>query len=125
MFLHHRVDAIVEVRAHALDLPDEAQVLGHRHVGIERRGLWEIPGAALGLERLLEHVEAGDRRLALGGRHVAGNDPHGRRLAGAIGTEKPENFARLRAKTHIIDGRKRAVFLAKVLNLDHEGVSGN
>ena len=37
-------------------------------------------------------VEARYRRRSLGGRHVAGDDPHGRRLAGAIGTQKSEDF---------------------------------
>ena len=120
-FLHHGVDAIVDVGAHALDLRDEPQVIAHGHVGIEGRGLREISGPALGFERMIEDVVAGDRGLALSGRHVAGDDPHGGGLAGAVWAQEPENLARIRPKTDVIDGRKWAVFLGKVLNLDHEG----
>ena len=118
--LHHRVDAALDVVAHAFDLGDEGQVLAHGHVRIERRRFRQVAGAPLGFERLLEHVEAGDGGLALGGRHVAGDDAHRGGLAGAVGAEKSEDFARLGAKTHIVDGRDRAVMLGKVLNLDHE-----
>ena len=90
-----------------LILRDERQVLAHRHVGIERRRLRQIAGAALGFDRLVEDVEAGDDRLALGGRHVAGEDAHRRRLAGAVRPEEPEDFAPFDPEADVVDGRKR------------------
>jgi hypothetical protein len=74
---------------------------------------------------VVEDVETRDGRLAVGGRHVTGDDPHGRGLAGAVWTEKTKDFARLCPKTHIVNGGKRAVFLKKVLDLDHEGSPEN
>ena len=104
----------------AFDLRDERQVVADGHVGIERRRFRQITGAPLGLDRLIEDVESGDDRLALGGRHVAGEDAHRRRLAGAVGAEKAENFAAFDAEADIVDGGEAAVAFREVLNLDHE-----
>jgi hypothetical protein len=117
--LHHLVHAASDIFAHALDLGDEGQVLADGHVRIKRRGFRQVAGPALGFERLLEHVETGDGRRALGGGHVAGNNAHRRGLPGAVGAEKPENFAGLRSKTHVVYGGHGAVAFGKMLNLDH------
>ena len=45
-----------------------------------------------------EDVVAGDGRASLRGRHVAGQDAHGGRLAGAVRAEETEDFARLDRK---------------------------
>ena len=54
-----------------------------------------------------------------GGRHVAGQDPHGRGLPGAVRPEKSENLAPFHAKTDIVHGRDPAVTLGDVLDLNH------
>ena len=72
------------------------------------------------VDRLIEDVVAGDRGRAFGGWHVAGDDPHGRRLARAIRTEEAERLARLCPKAHVVDGRKRSVLFGKMLNLNHK-----
>src|SRR5262249_30147413 len=118
--LHDGLDTLVPIgRRHALDLRDELQVFDDGHVGVERRRLGEIAGAALGLDRLIEDVEARDEGLAVGGRHVAGQYPHRRRFAGAVGPEKAENLASLDLEADVVDGRYGAVAFAEVLNLDH------
>ena len=106
-------------RRHALDLGDERQVLHDRHVGVERRRLRQIAGPALGLDRLVEHVEARDDRLALRGRHVAGQDAHRRRLARAVRPQEPENFAPFHAEADVVHCGDAAVALGEMLNLDH------
>ncbi len=120
--LHHGLDALRAVsRRHAFDLRDERQVFHDAHVGIERRRFRQIAGAALGFDRLVEHVEAGDDGFAVRGRHVAGQDPHRRRLTGAVGAEKSEDFAALDAEADVVDGGDAAVAFGEVLDLDHVG----
>src|SRR6185436_9865631 len=84
---------------HAFDPGAEHQVVGDGHVRIERRRLGQIPGASLGLDRLLEDVVAGDHGLAVSGRHVPGDDPHRRRLASAVRSEKAQNLPTLSLET--------------------------
>jgi hypothetical protein len=107
------------VRVDALDPGDEGQVLAHGHVGVERRRFRQVAGAALGFERLLEDIEPGDGGLAAGGRHVAGDDAHGGRLAGPVRAEEAENLARLHPETHVVHGGEGSVAFREVINLDH------
>ena len=60
------------------------------------------------------------RARPLGRRHVAGQDAHRRRLAGAVRAEEAEDLAALDAEADIVDGRDAAVALGEVLNLNHE-----
>ena len=103
----------------ALDPRDEGQVLANRHFGIERRRLREIAGAPLRLEGLIGDVVPRYDRLALRGRHVAGQHAHRRRLTSAVRPEEAEDLPTLHPEAHIIDGRRRPVTLGEVLNLDH------
>src|SRR4029077_6336995 len=82
-------------------------------------------GPALGFDRLVEDVEPGDNRFAFRGRHVAGQNPHRRRLAGAVGAEEPEDLAALDAEADVVDGGHAAVAFREVLNLDHGGTPIN
>ena len=72
--------------------------------------------------RLVEDVEAGDDRLAFRRRHVAGQDAHGRRLAGAVRAEKAENLAALDAEVQVVDRGDAAVALGEVLNLNQRAI---
>ena len=107
-------------RRHALDLRDEGEVLRDGHVGIEGRRLRQVAGPPLGLDRLVEDVEAGDDGLAFGGRHVAGQNPHRRGLAGAVRAEEAEDLPALDAEADVVDRRKSSVPLREVLDLDHK-----
>ena len=107
---------------HALDLGDEVQVLADGHVGVEGRRLGQVARAALRLDRVFEDVIPGDDGLALGGRHVSGEDPHRRRLAGAVRAEEAEDLASLDAEADVLDGRETAIALREVLNLNHESL---
>ena len=112
-------------RGHPLDLDprDELKVLAHRHLRVERRRLREVSGPALGFDRLLEDVESGDDRLALSRRHVAGQDAHGRRLAGAVWSEEPEDLSALDAEGQVVDRSDAAVAFGEVLNLNQWAIS--
>ena len=101
-------------------LRHEIQILFDGHVGIERRRFRQVSRPALGFDRLIEDVEPGDDGLAFGRRHVAGQDPHRRGLAGAVRTEKAENFAALDAEADVVDGGDAAVLFREVLDLNHE-----
>ena len=103
----------------ALDLGDELEILDDAHVRVERRRFRKVAGPALGVNRLVEDVEPGDNGFAVGGRHVAGQNPHRRRLAGAVGSEEPEDFAALDSEADVVDGSHAAVAFGEVLNLDH------
>ena len=100
-------------------LRDERQVFDDAHVRIERRRFGKIPGAALRLDRLIEHVEARDDGFAVRGRHIARQNPHRRRLAGAVRAEEAENLAALDSEADVVDRRHFAVAFREVLNLDH------
>ena len=59
--LHHaRHPRLALAGRDALDAGDEVEVLADRHVGVERRRFRQVAGAALGLDRVREDVEAGD-----------------------------------------------------------------
>ena len=117
---HHRADALLPVcRKHALQFADEVQILHDGHVGVEGRRFREVPGPALGLDRLFEHIESRDDRLALRGRHEPGQDAHRRRLAGAVGPQEAEDLAAFHPEADVFDGRDAAVAFREVLNLDH------
>ncbi len=79
------------------------QVLAHRHLGVQRRGLWKIADVAPHFQRVLQNVEVGNARSAGGGRHEAGEHPHGGRFAGAVGAEKTEDFTLLHAKRDVVN----------------------
>ena len=120
--LHHRGHARLALGPrHALDARAEVEILAHAHVGVERRRLGQIAGAALGLDRLLDEIEAGHDGGALGGRHVAGEHAHGRGLAGAVRAEKAEDLAAFDREADVVDGGEGAVPLGEVLDLDHVG----
>ena len=107
----------------AFDPGAEHQVIAHGHVRVERRRLGQVAGAALGLDGLLDHVVAGDEGFAVGRRHIAGDDPHRRRLAGAVGAEEAQNLPTLGLEADVVYGREGAVLLGEVLNFDHRSFS--
>ena len=120
--LHHCLDALAPLAArHPLDLGDELEIFDDAHVGVERRRLRQIAGAAFGLDRLVEDVEPGDDGVAFRGRHVAGQDPHRRRLAGAVRSEEAEDLPALDAKAHVVHRGHPAVAFREVLDLNHGG----
>ena len=118
--LHHRRHALLALPGrHPFDTRDEVEVLPDGHVGVERRRFREVAGPPLGVDRMIEHVEAGHHGAPFRRRHVAGQDAHGRGLSGAVRPQEPENFPPLHAKADVVHGGDAPVALADVLNLDH------
>jgi hypothetical protein len=118
--IHHALDALAPfARRHALDLRHERQVFSNRHVGVQWRRLRQIAGATFGFDRLVEDVEAGHDGLAFGGRHVARQDAHGRRLSGAVRPQEAEDLAALDAEADVFYCRHGAVPLGQMLNFNH------
>src|SRR6186713_2627800 len=94
--LHRSLDPSQPLTARdAFDACAEIKVVADRHVRIERWGLRQIPGSAFRFDRLFLDVVPADDRLAVGWRHVAGQDPHRGRLARAVRTQEPENLPAL------------------------------
>ncbi|GMA24854.1 hypothetical protein GCM10025864_26130 [Luteimicrobium album] len=52
------------------------------------------------------------------GSEDAQGDPHGRRLAGAVGTDEPEDLPRRDVERHVAQGADRAVRLVEVVDLE-------
>ena len=120
---HHLPDALAPPGGrHALHLRHEIQILFDGHVGIEGRCFRQVARSAFGFDRLIEHIEPGDHGLALRSGHVARQDAHRGRLAGAVRTQEPENLAALDAEADVVDGRDPAVLFREVLNLNHKGL---
>ena len=71
---------------------------------------------AIGLD-----VDAGDPGRAVGGRHEAGQEPHGRGLAGPVGTEEGHDLALGDGERDVPDGQERPELLAEPIGLDHDG----
>src|SRR5437899_2316704 len=102
-----------------LQLRDEAEIARHAHVVVEGRILGKIPDPTPYLGRLLEDVEAVDPHRARGRRQEAGDDPHGRRLSGAVGAEKAEDLPGSSGEGDVADGSKLAVALGQARDFDH------
>ena len=111
---HHLLHALAPFgRWNALDFGDERQVFVDGHVRVEGRRFGKVAGAPLGFDRLVDG-------LPVGRRQEAGEDAHRRGLAGAVRSEKAEDFAPLHAETDIVDRGDAAVALREVLHLDHD-----
>src|SRR5262249_17197209 len=90
-----------------------------RHVTVERHVLGEVADPTADLQRLLEHVVTRDPGCPARRRHEAGEDPHGRRLAGAVRTQEADDLSLLDREGHVLDGRDRPVALGEAINLNH------
>src|SRR5205807_4811606 len=71
----------------------KAQVLAGGEIIVQGKGLGKIAEPPLGFQRLLHHVEIGDRRPARGRGEEPGQDPHGGGFPGAVRPQEPENLA--------------------------------
>ena len=72
---------------------DEAEKGKGRHFRIGRRAFGQIADRFLCCDRLLGDVMAANRNDASVGRQITGDHLHRRRFAGAIGAQKPQDFA--------------------------------
>ena len=105
-----------------LEMPQvgrEPQVLEHAHLEVQRRALREIAQALAHLQRLVEHVVAVDARAPPRRGDEAREDAHRRRLAGAIGAEKANDFTAFYLEVDLVERPERPEVLRQVVRVDH------
>src|ERR1051326_906245 len=78
----------------------------------------DVGQQALGGDGFGGDIVAADEKLAAGGGDGAGDSPHGGCLAGAVGTEEPEDLAGLHVEAQAGDGGGSAIGFVKVCDLD-------
>ena len=83
---------------------DEEQILFDRQVLVERELLGHVADFALDARAVAPHVETEHRSLPGVGRQQAADHADGRRLAGAVGAEEADDFARRDAQRDVVDG---------------------
>src|SRR5207253_207363 len=108
--------------AEVVEPPDHLEVLEAGQVLVDGGVLAGEPDSLAHLWGVAHHVEARDARGAVFGQQQGRQDANGRRLAGAVRAEQPEDTARLDAE---IDAAKRvdvAVALTQPGGLDGGGV---
>jgi len=106
-------------RLDVLDPPDEGQVLGDRHLGVERQDFRQIADQAFDLLGLVEAVVAVDLRGAGRGRQGGRQDAHRGGLAGPVRTQKGQDLPFVHGEADVGDGGLGTVELGQMLDLDH------
>src|SRR5208283_29053 len=104
---------------HSPQSRDETQIRIDAHIGVERRIFRQVSDSLPRFERIFENVEVVDYYGARGGRHEAGDDPHGAGLAGAVGAEEAENRTAVGIEGHVADRDEVAVNLGQMPYFNH------
>ena len=108
--------------AGALQLGHKQQVFPHSHILVQRRLLRQIADAGLGGGGFLGNIMAVDGHGAVGGRQVAGDDIHGRRLARAVRPQQAVDAAVLNGKADVIHSGMAAVAFRQMFDLDQNAL---
>ena len=93
--------------AEAVEPRRVAQVLAAGQAAVEADRVGQVADASLDLARVARRVETQHRGLALGGLGQAEEHQDGRRLAGAVLAEEPEDLARVDLEVEVVDRRER------------------
>ncbi len=96
--LQRFIHALIHV-GDVAQLAHELQIIEHDHIGIQRNCFGQIAHALANLKRLFHHIVSRDNRFAIGWRHIARENTHGRCLARAVRTEKADDLALLSVET--------------------------
>jgi hypothetical protein len=104
---------------HAAQLAGEAQVVGHRHVGVDRRVLGQEADQLPDLVGRGHRVDAAHRDRAGRRPEVTGEDAQRGGLAGAVEPEKADGLAVLDLERHRPERPLASVELGEVLDSDH------
>ena len=105
--------------SHAISGGDELEMFPDGQCIKELRIVGYIREKLLGRDRLGGYFVAADKEVALCGWNDAGDGAHRRGFAGAVGTEKAQDLARLDVKAEGADGYGFAIGLVKVYDLNH------
>src|SRR5215210_3129820 len=114
--LQQRFDAL---RRHAHGLRGDGERLAAAAPGVLRRRVEQDPDAPAGVRQVAVAL-AEDPRLAAVGLGQAGEHPHRRGLAGAVGANEARDGARLAAERDIGDDRAAPESLGESLGFDHD-----
>ena len=98
-----------QLTAQPAHVGDEVQKFADGHLTVARRPFRQIAHASLRRDRSALDVVPADRHLTLGGRNEAGDHPHGRGLAGAVGAQEAEHLSRRDAEVQIVDRQLVAI----------------
>src|SRR6185437_1548206 len=94
------------------------QIIRRREVVVEPDGVRHVADAALDRERIARRIVTEHPRLPTADVAQAQQHQDGRRLAGAVRAEQPEDFAFADAERHAIDGNRRPIAFGEALGLD-------
>ena len=97
----------------AVELGGVAQVLAAGQAAVEADVVGQVADLALDRERLAGRVEADDAHDAPGGLGEPEQHQHGRRLAGTVGPQQPEDLARVDREVERVDRGEVAVLLGQ------------
>src|SRR5207244_2814115 len=95
------------------------QILIDAHFLVQGAAFRHVADTAAHLDRVPEDIKTGDSGLARRGGEKAGENPHGRAFAGAVGAEKADNLAARNVEGNALDGGVIAVILGKITHVDH------
>ena len=99
---------VLLLSAQAAQFGGEIQEAMDGHVRVGRRVFGKITEEALGLDRLIDHVELADPDGAGRGRDEPGNHPHGSGFACAVRAEEAEHLPALDRERNTVDGNLQA-----------------
>ncbi len=105
--------------AHSVDAGVERQVLFDGQVVKQGRVVGHEGQSRLGGDRIGIDIKAGDRQPSAAGRNDSRDRPHRGRLAGAVGPDDGQQFARLDAKGNALDGDLVGKRLMEIIDFDH------
>src|SRR6266571_3510052 len=95
------------------------EVLGHAHVVVEWVIFRHVTEVGARMKRMIEKVEAGERRTARSRRHEAGENAHRRCLTGAVRTEKSHDLAFADLKIQVLNRGLACVTFVEILDFYH------
>ena len=105
-------------RRHAAELCEVVEIVEDHHLVVERHALRQVADAGADRDGVRGHVDVHHLGRAGRRRHVAGEDLHGRRLAGAVRSEEADDFAAVDIEADAPQRLKVAVVLGEVSDLD-------
>ncbi len=100
---------------HAVEVGVEVDVLHDGQVGVEPEPLAHVGDVVLDGFGLPDDVPAGDPGVARRRVHDPGQEPHGRRLAGAVRPHQTEDLSVVDRERQLVDGRQVAEGLSEAL----------
>ena len=108
---------------HAVNAAEEAQILLHREIAVERKFLRHVADALAHGFRIARDVDPGDDGAAAARAQQAAKDADDGRFAGAVRAEEAHDFAARDAETHMVHGDEGAEPLDEAVGDDLVAVS--